>query len=131
MTQTSLRPARYDLARLLADAERVANSIRDKESKARVLSGLAKALAPTDTDRAEGIANSITNERQKASALRAVAEALPATPPRPGSAPRRRRTHRPIDRRAPLQVTGGARRLETIGAARRGESTGTHRPRPR
>ena len=74
--------------RLLADAERIANSITDESSKASALSGVAKALAATDPDRAtrlltnaERIANSITDESSKASALSRVAEALAATDP--------------------------------------------------
>ena len=82
-------PARNDparAARLLADAERIANSITDESSKASALSGIAKALAATDPDRAAAhepnIANSITDESTKASALSGIAKALAADPDR-------------------------------------------------
>ena len=52
-------------ARLLANAERIANSITDESSKASALSGVAEALAATDPDRAERIANSITDESRR------------------------------------------------------------------
>ena len=91
VAQKGSEPARSDLARaarLLADAERIANSITDEYSKASALSGVAKALAATDPDRAarlfadaERIANSITDESSKASALSGIAEALAATDP--------------------------------------------------
>jgi hypothetical protein len=82
--QEGSRPARNDLGRavrLFADAERIANSIPNEDSKARVLSRIAPALAATDPDRAERIANSIPDEVSKASALRDVARALAATDP--------------------------------------------------
>jgi hypothetical protein len=66
-------------ARLLTDAERIANSITDEDSKAWALSTIAGALAATDPDRAERIANSITDELSKASALRSIAEGLATT----------------------------------------------------
>ena len=75
-------------ARLLTDAERIANSITDEYRKVWALSSVAKALAATDPDQAtslltdaERIANSITNKSSKASALSNVAEALAATDP--------------------------------------------------
>jgi hypothetical protein len=64
-------------ARLLADAERIANSIADETPKAWALSAVASTLAAAEPDRAEHIANSITDETTKASALAAVA-AVPA-----------------------------------------------------
>ena len=91
VAQQDSGPARNDparAARLLADAERIANSITDESSKASALSGVAEALAATDPDRAarlltdaERIANSITDESSKAAALSGVAEALAATDP--------------------------------------------------
>ena len=65
-------------ARLLADAERIANSITDESPKAWALSAVATAVAATDPDRAEHIANSITDQTTKASALAAVAAVLAA-----------------------------------------------------
>jgi hypothetical protein len=65
-------------ARLLADAERIANSITGESSKAWALTGVAEALAVTDPDRAERIANSITEEPSKAMAPSGVAKALAA-----------------------------------------------------
>jgi len=65
-------------ARLLADAERIANSITDQTAKASALATAAAALATTDPDRAEHIANSITDQTAKASALAAVAAVLAA-----------------------------------------------------
>ncbi|HZI72908.1 MAG TPA: hypothetical protein VFD73_02600, partial [Gemmatimonadales bacterium] len=66
-------------ARLLADAERIANSITDETPKAWALSAVASTLAATEPDRAEHIANSITDETAKASALGVVAAAVAAT----------------------------------------------------
>jgi hypothetical protein len=68
-------------ARLLADAERIAQSITDESDKARALAAIAKALAATDPDRAERIAQSITREGWKAFALADIAKALAATDP--------------------------------------------------
>ena len=65
-------------ARLAGDAERIANSITDKDAKAWALSGVAEAMAATDPDRAERIANSITSESAKALALSSIAKALVA-----------------------------------------------------
>jgi hypothetical protein len=76
VAQKGSEPARSDVSRvirLLADAERVANSITDESSKASALSGIAEALAATDPGRAarlladaERVANSITVESWKA-----------------------------------------------------------------
>ena len=77
-------PAQNDVvraARLLAEAERIANSITEESSKAWALGAVAEALAVTDPDRAEGIANSITEESSKAWALSDVAGALALTDP--------------------------------------------------
>ena len=82
--QNGSEPTRNDLARaarLLADAEHIANSITAESSKASALRYVAKALAATNPDRAERIARSITAERWKAPALRDVAKALAATDP--------------------------------------------------
>ena len=89
--QKNSGPARNDLdraARLLTDAERMANSITDESSKALALSRIAQALAATDPDRAarlstdaERIANSITDKPSKALALSRIAQALAATDP--------------------------------------------------
>jgi hypothetical protein len=77
-----------DAARLIADAERAADSITDKAMQASALTEIAETLAATDPDRAarliddaERIAQSITSEPWKASALVRVAEALAATDP--------------------------------------------------
>jgi hypothetical protein len=73
-------PAR--VARLLGDAERIANSLTaGKPEKASALSGVAAAVAATDPDRAERIANSLPDESAKARALSGVAAAVAATDP--------------------------------------------------
>ncbi len=76
------------VARLFADAERIASSITDESSKASVLSGIAQAAAAADPGRAarlfadaERIASSITSESWKAVALRGIAQAAAATDP--------------------------------------------------
>jgi hypothetical protein len=84
VAQKGLGPAGNDIARaarLLADAERIASSITDEFSKASALSGVAKAVAATDPDRAVRIASSITVESSKASALSGVAKVVAATDP--------------------------------------------------
>jgi TIR domain-containing protein len=91
VAQQGSGPARNDparAARLLTDAEHIANSIIDQPSKARALSAVAAALAATDPDHAaqmftdaEHIARSITDEYFKAQALSDVAAALAATDP--------------------------------------------------
>ena len=68
-------------ARLIGDAERIAQSITNKYWKASALAEVATALATTDPDRAEHIARSITSESSKATALAEVATALAATDP--------------------------------------------------
>ena len=70
-------------ARLLTDAERLANSLTGDNEKAPALSSVAEALAAIDPDRAERIANSLTRKYKdvKASALSRVAKALVATDP--------------------------------------------------
>jgi hypothetical protein len=68
-------------ARLLRDAERAARSIRDENDRTHPLMEIAKALAPTNPDRAERIAQSITQEFYVAYALADVAEALAPTDP--------------------------------------------------
>ena len=80
--------ARPDVARatrLLADAERIASSIRDYDydevAEAWALSGMAAALAATDPGRAERLASSITDKAARVPALSAVAAALAATDP--------------------------------------------------
>ena len=67
-------------ARLIAGAERIAQSITDEDRKFIALATVAGALAATDPDRAERIAQSLSS-RRKASALAAVARALAATDP--------------------------------------------------
>jgi hypothetical protein len=84
-------PTQSDLARaarLLADAEAIANSITDKESKAVALGVITGALAAINPNRAarvatdlERIANSLTDEQLKTWALSGVAKALAATDP--------------------------------------------------
>ena len=92
VSQKGSEPPRTDVsgvARLLADAERIAESITyDQSDKAIALSSVAKAVAATDPDRAarivtdaERIANSIPYEFEKAIALISVAEAVAATDP--------------------------------------------------
>ena len=110
-------------ARLLADAERIANSITDESSKASALSGIAEALAATDPDRAarlladaERIANSITDEYSKASALSDIAQALAATDP---------------DRAERIANSITDESVEGIGTERHRGGAGRHRPRPR
>ena len=81
--------AKYDpdrVARLLTDAEGIANSIPDESEKSAAVSGIAAALAATDPGRAarlltdaEGTANSIPDEYSKASALCGIAEELVGT----------------------------------------------------
>jgi hypothetical protein len=73
-------------ARLLAQAEHIAETITDKASKASELSRIAKAVAGDDPDRgarllaaAERIAETITDKWSKAVALRCVAEAVAVT----------------------------------------------------
>ena len=110
-------------ARLLADAERIANSITDECSKASALSGVAEALAATDPDRAERIANSITDEYWKASALSDVAEALAATDP-----DRAARLLADAERIA-NSITDESSKASAL--SRRREGAGSHRPRPR
>jgi TIR domain len=51
--------------RLVADAERIADSITDERAKAEVLCDIAGVLAATDPDRAERIAQSITDKNTK------------------------------------------------------------------
>jgi prophage antirepressor-like protein len=75
-------------ARLLADAERAAQSITNKRDKALALHKIATAMAATDPDRAarlladaEHTAQSIINYRDKALALRDIATAMAATNP--------------------------------------------------
>jgi phage gpG-like protein len=84
VAQKGSEPAQSDVSRvirLLADAERIANSITSEFWKASALSGIAAVLAATDPDRAERIANSITSEFWKPSALSGIAVALAATDP--------------------------------------------------
>jgi hypothetical protein len=68
-------------ARLIGDAEQIAQSITNRYWKASALAEFAAALAATDPDRAERIARSITSESSKATALAEVAAALAATDP--------------------------------------------------
>jgi hypothetical protein len=82
--QKAPKAARNDrarAARLIADAERIAQSITGEYSRARVLAEVAKALAATDPDRAERIAQSITGEDLKARVLADIAGMLAATDP--------------------------------------------------
>ncbi len=68
-------------ARLFADAERIAQTIPDKFSRANTLAAVAGALVVTDPDRAERIAESIPDKTSKAKALAIVAGALAVTDP--------------------------------------------------
>jgi len=67
--------------RVIVDAERIAQSLTDEDSKAEALADIARALAATDPDRAERIAQSLTDEDSKAWALIDIAGALAATDP--------------------------------------------------
>ena len=60
----------------LIDAERIAQSITDEETKAYALADVVEGLAPIDPDRAERIARSITDKDMRAMALAAIVEAL-------------------------------------------------------
>jgi len=62
-------------ARLIADAERTAQSFTGEDAKTAALAAVAEALAATDPDRAERTAQSITDEYLKASALTNLARA--------------------------------------------------------
>jgi hypothetical protein len=68
-------------ARLIFDAERIAQSITNEDEKAEALSDIAEALAATDPDRAEQIAQSITDKVEKVWALGSVAEVVATTDP--------------------------------------------------
>ncbi len=56
-------------------AERIAQSITSKDSKASALASVAGAMAATDPDRAERLAQSVTLGFAKVSALVKIAEA--------------------------------------------------------
>ena len=62
-------------ARVIADAERTAQSFTGEDAKTAALAAVAEALAATDPDRAERTAQSITDEYLKASALTNLARA--------------------------------------------------------
>jgi hypothetical protein len=84
VAQKGSRRARDDgarAARLVADAEAIANSLTDEISKGWALLNVAEALTVTNPDRAEHIARSITNEYIKASALSSVSKALAGIDP--------------------------------------------------
>jgi hypothetical protein len=68
-------------ARLLAEAERIAQSIADEDDRAAALGDVAGVLAATDPDRAERTARSITVQQTRAGALALVAGGLAATNP--------------------------------------------------
>jgi hypothetical protein len=70
-----------DRARLIADAERAAQSITHDGLKASTLADIAGALAATDPDSAERVAQSITDKDSKARALAAIVGVLAATDP--------------------------------------------------
>jgi phage gpG-like protein len=83
-----VRGERARTTRILIDAERLAQSITDENSKAPALLVVAGALAAADPDRAarhiadaERLAQSITDENSRASALTGVARALAAADP--------------------------------------------------
>ena len=65
--------AKSRAARLLADAENIAQSISDESAKARALGDVAAAMAATDPDRAERIAQSITSPYMRTLALLKIA----------------------------------------------------------
>ena len=68
-------------ARLIADAERIAQTITDESWKHEPLVHVAGALAATDPDRAEHIAQSIPDDGWKVSALTSTATTLAVTDP--------------------------------------------------
>ena len=70
-----------DVARLIADAERAAQSITNEPWRAMALANIVGALAATDPDRAEHIAQSITEKEREASALADIVDVLAATDP--------------------------------------------------
>ncbi|MGZ6855250.1 MAG: toll/interleukin-1 receptor domain-containing protein, partial [Mycobacteriaceae bacterium] len=83
-----VRDDRARTARLLVDAERIAQALTDADDKARALVAVAKALAATNPDRAaqlfgdaERIARWITDRDDQAYALSDLADALAATDP--------------------------------------------------
>ena len=85
-------------ARLLADAERTAQSITDEGVKALAMSEIAQVLTATNPDHAarvladaERTAQPITGEGVKASVLSMVAQGIGSHRPGP------RRTHCPVD----------------------------------
>ena len=102
-----------DRARLIADAERIAQSITDDYRKAVALANIAGALAATDPDRAERTRPVHHRRRLKACALADVAGALAATDP--GRA-----------ERIAQSITDG--RPEGLRTRRRRGGTGSHRP---
>ena len=68
-------------ARLLTDAENIAQSITDPHKKALRLGDVAVTVAATDPDRAERIAQSITDLDEKVLTLHVVAAEMAATDP--------------------------------------------------
>ena len=72
-------------ARLIADAERLAQSIPDPNGKAAALAAVAEGLTATDLNHAERLAQSITTASSRAVALSAVAKALVTGDPGPGA----------------------------------------------
>ena len=75
------RADRERATRILADAERITQTITDEQGKIEALAGVAGMLAATDPDRAERIAQSITSGSWKAHALAGVARTIAATAP--------------------------------------------------
>lgn len=75
------RPGRGSAARLVADAERIAQPITPEDSKASALAIIAGALAAINPDRALQTAQSITRDLPRVSAFARVAKALAATDP--------------------------------------------------
>ena len=68
-----------DTARLITDAERIAQAITDGSQKYESFANIAKALAAIDPDRAEGIARSIADDGWRVDALAVIAKVVAAT----------------------------------------------------
>jgi hypothetical protein len=74
-------------ARLIVDAEHLAQGIPDPVRKAAALAAVVQGLAATDAERAERLAQVITDPSFRAPALAAAAKALAITNPAAPSSP--------------------------------------------
>jgi hypothetical protein len=116
------------VARLLNDAERIANSITIEYEKSLVLSGLAEAVAVTDPDRAAGllgeaerIANSLNGGDMKSLALSGVARVVAVTDPDRAERIARSITHRSAEVRTLSHVARALGATDPDRAARLAE----------